>query len=81
LAISCKIPEYLEDCPQGWKNFIADMLQRRGPDDNGGFQESTIQSELDKFRASYDDQELQYSDLVFNDEWMYSVFVLKYGAI
>lgn len=73
-----RIPEYLDDCPRGWRNFIADMRLRIEPNDEGGFSEATIQAELDKYRARYEDP-APY--LVFDDDRMYNVFVLKYGDI
>ena len=73
-----RIPDYLEDCPQGWRNFIEDIRLRIEPNEDGGFNEATIQTELHKFRAKYADQSPW---LVFNDDRMYNVFVLKYGDI
>lgn len=72
--IKRRIPEYLQDCPQGWRNFIADMQLRIEPDEDGGFKEVTIQAELDKYRAFYEG-----GDLIFTDERMYNLFLLKYS--
>lgn len=74
---SC-IPEYLDYCPQGWRNFIADMRLRIEPNDSVGFSEDTIQAELDKFCADYENPSPW---LVFKDERLYNLFILKYGPL
>ena len=76
-----RIPEYLVDCPQGWRNFIADLRLRIKPNDNNGYSKEIIEQELSKFGAVYEDYDETTSYVVFNDERLHNMFVLKYGVI
>lgn len=69
-----RLPEYLQDCPQAWQNLIADMRRRLKPDDVGGYTINAIQRELEQYRAFYEG-----GDLIFTDERMYNLFLLKYS--
>jgi hypothetical protein len=79
--IQHRIPEYMGDCPDGWRNFIEDLRGRVRPDENNGYLESTLQSELLKFNAVWTDHSPRGAELVFDDEKLYTVFVLKYGLL
>lgn len=76
-----KLPECLGNCPEGWRNFIEDLRSRVEPDDHGGYLSVTIQNELSKFDALWNDCPRLGANLIFNDERLYTVFVLKYGLL
>jgi hypothetical protein len=75
MPIIMHLPEHMPDCPQAWRNLIADMRQRIPPNDFGGYTIKTLQKELKQYRAVFDG-----GDLIFTDERMYNLFILKYSA-
>jgi len=75
------LPEYMSECPVGWKNLIDFISERSKPDYHiSGYKDKTINSYLKEFDAKYiNRKDTEFSKVIFENESGLLYFVLKFG--